>query len=45
VVDYATATAAQLVDPHGYIEAVLEAGADLPESEAHGPEHGAEATP
>lgn len=45
VVDYATATAAQLVDPHGYIEAVLEAGADLPESEAHGPEHGPEATP
>ena len=45
VVDYATATAAQLVDPHGYIEAVFEAGADLPESEAHGPEHGPEATP
>jgi multicomponent K+:H+ antiporter subunit D len=38
VSDYATATARQLVDPHEYIEAVLESGADLPDAADHGPE-------
>lgn len=38
VFDYATATARQLVDPHDYIETVLEGGSDLPNAAEHGPE-------
>ncbi len=38
VFDYATETARQLVDPRGYIEAVMESGAHLPEAAGHAPE-------
>ena len=38
IFDYARQTAQQLVDPHEYIENVLESGADLPAVETHAPE-------
>ncbi len=38
IFDYARETARQLVDPHDYIEIVLESGANLPATEGHEPE-------
>jgi multicomponent K+:H+ antiporter subunit D len=35
IVDYASATARQLVDPRDYIESVLESGADVPAATGH----------
>jgi multicomponent K+:H+ antiporter subunit D len=35
IFEYASATARQLVDPHDYIESVLESGADLPAATGH----------